>query len=222
MVVGAVTNFFDLLTAPLLTVGVPLALYLLLSLRDGAPWLHCLRRILLSGFFWVLGYGLCWAAKWAIGGAITETDIFQVAITAIFFRTSGNEEMPVDRWETLSKNFHTVFDFPPVYLTLIISLSILLIFVLLSRPGLKKLAGSALFLPIAALPYAWFYVLANHSELHFYFTYRIQGIAVFALALALAALVDRECMKASLLFLKQKILEAWAWLKNRLPSPKTN
>lgn len=222
MTVGAVTNFFDLLTAPLLTMGVPLALYLLLSVRDGAPWLYCLRRILLNGFFWVLGYGLCWAAKWAIGGAITDTNIFQVAITAIFFRTSGNEDMPVDRLETVSDNFHIVFDYAPIYLTLIFAFTVLLVLAVLSHPAPKKLASSALFLPIVALPYMWFFVLANHSSLHVYFTYRIQGIAVFALALALVMLIDRERIGTSLLFLKQKCLAGWAWLKSRLPSREAN
>ena len=39
--------------------------------------------------------------------------------------------------------------------------------------------NSAPILSLAVLPYAWYYVFAGHSQVHFWFTYRLQAITLF-------------------------------------------
>ena len=48
---------------------------------------------------------------------------------------------------------------------------------------------AALLLVVMLLPYAWYFAAANHSYLHWWFTYRAQGVSVCALLLAVAALI---------------------------------
>ena len=39
---------------------------------------------------------------------------------------------------------------------------------------------TAAMLTIALFPYIWYFVFSNHSQLHYFYTYRIQAITLFA------------------------------------------
>jgi hypothetical protein len=51
---------------------------------------------------------------------------------------------------------------------------------------------------VGALPYAWYAVLRVHSEQHFWFTYRAQGVTLFALSAYVLINTDVERLLAAL------------------------
>ncbi|MFA5639888.1 MAG: hypothetical protein WC946_05300, partial [Bacteroidales bacterium] len=54
------------------------------------------------------------------------------------------------------------------------------------------------FMLIAILPYVWFFVVANHSYLHYWFTYRTQAFSISCIFLALLSMVSLEKMRSKL------------------------
>lgn len=179
--IGSLTNFFDLLTVPLLTYGIPFVI--LFSLENKEKVSNTLENyylLIITGITWLLGYSLTWVTKWILGSIILKENIIHFAIQQILFRTSGNEEVPVDRLTTLNKLFDLMF--PSYMLKLIIGVIIVwaLLFILYKKPWMELLSLTPLIL-ISILPYVWFIILGNHNQHHGYFTYRIQAITVFSI-----------------------------------------
>ena len=176
---GMMTNFFDMLTAPLLTLGIPLIL--VICILNETSFLKNMKHIFFHSVSWGLGYGLCWISKWALGSLILGENIFEDAMKTANFRINGSEEIPLDRALMFKLNIDTYFfskgHKPAVFL--IIILSILFIFAI--RYHKKNWISTALpLLSIGTFPYIWYLVFANHSQLHYFYTYRIQAITLFA------------------------------------------
>lgn len=182
MLIGILENFFDFLTTPLLTWGLPIMIVILLYLNDdnlssGVIW----KRTINYSLFWLLGYAGMWLMKWLVGTVILQSNIFSDAADQIYFRTRGNESYPVDYFEMLSKNISKI-TLPNVSWKIFIS--VLLLFwcmfaaVLVKRHGdIRKLT---LFISMALFPYVWYIVLVNHSQIHAIFTYKLQIISLFS------------------------------------------
>lgn len=192
MVVGMLTSFIDLLTVPMLTLGLPLIIYIVLNIKNGKDgWLDNFKALLIVCVAWCMGYGVCWFSKWLIASVVTKRNVVKIAIEQIFFRTGGNEQYPVTRMGTIKKNLDTFFgQSQGLVVVLAAVFAVLLILALIFRTNWKHVRQATLFLGIAAFPYVWYFVLANHSDIHAWFTYRLQGMTVFALLTALMLLID--------------------------------
>lgn len=87
--VGALTNFFDLLTAPLLTLCIPLLFILFLSAKREKNPLSA-QQVLKIALFWSLGYFGIWLMKWAVASIILNENIFSQAVSQAALRTSAH------------------------------------------------------------------------------------------------------------------------------------
>ena len=191
---GMAVNYFDLLTAPLLTLGVPLILLLCLNTEAYArtsfekSWLDVIR----CSVVWGIGYAACWAAKWLIGTLILGDNIFADAWKTARFRVEGSEAIPLDRALMFKTNVETYF-FAKGHkpFALIVILIFVMIFILLRHPDKTRLKSAFPILFVAVYPYVWFFVLSNHSQLHYFYTYRIQAITMFSVFAAIGNSIDR-------------------------------
>lgn len=88
-IVGSVSSFIDLLTAPLVTLGITAITYFLLMQKEEekASIKKYTLEILKIGIAWVLGYGITWASKWIIVELVYGRPIISQAITQAFFRS---------------------------------------------------------------------------------------------------------------------------------------
>ncbi|MGI5893767.1 MAG: hypothetical protein ACOX6P_04150 [Candidatus Merdivicinus sp.] len=194
LVIGMLVNFVDLLTAPLLTLGMPLLVYFALEFRyhPEAKWRKQFATLFGSSLAWGIGYGGCWLSKWLIASPILHRNVVMEALNAILFRTGGSEEYPLERIEMFRKNLDFFLGgpgraIPYVWLAVLIFFAAIL---LLFSKEKKRLPQALFFLIVALYPYAWFFVLANHSDIHAWFTYRIQGITAFGILLFLFTMTD--------------------------------
>ena len=178
---GMATNFFDMLTAPLLTLGIPLIVILCLNYKKNCDLKEQMQILLSHTILWGLGYGLCWAAKWAIGSLMLHANVFENAMKTAQFRVSGSEAYPLDRALMFKLNFDTYFfakgHKPAVFLT-VAFLFLLVRFLRCHDKDWKSIVLPVLF--VGFFPYVWYFVFANHSQLHYFYTYRIQAITLFA------------------------------------------
>ncbi|WP_203662635.1 hypothetical protein [Lacticaseibacillus sp. 53-4] len=198
LIVGTVTNFVDLLTAPMITLGVPL---MIMIYRDfvsdkAQTFQKRLVQFLVSCLGWGIGYGVTWFLKWLFASFVTGRNVIQEALTEVLFRSGGvgrGGQFPVHRVAMLKSNL--TFEFSSgnkliMALVILVSLACLVVAVSHTRRLRIPWQEIGLFVVGASLPIIWFMVLANHSEIHVWFTYRELMILTFALLLADAALLN--------------------------------
>ncbi len=189
LIVGMVVNFVDFLTAPLLTLGVPLLYYLFLEqkYRPAISLKQQMKTIFSASASWTLGYGGCWFSKWLIASVVLKRNVVSEAITAILFRTGGSEDYPLDRGQMLMKNVGDLLSSSQERslntATAVFWIAVMVVALILAVcffKGLESLKSAIPFIALAAYPYIWYLVLGNHSDIHHWFTFRVQGITVIA------------------------------------------
>ncbi|MCR5755844.1 MAG: hypothetical protein K6G30_13660 [Acetatifactor sp.] len=181
-VVGIITSYMDFLTYPLVTVGFPLCFYLYLH---GEDIKKACRRVISFSIAWVIGYGWMWMSKWILADLFFHSGIIQDAIKTIFQRTdSASGQGRIQGFvQVVSKNMgaYTNKGFG-LYGLLIL---IVLVFVW-KRVDMKKVQSSVPVMLVACYPFAWWFLMQNHSDEHWVFTCRIFSITVFAILTVLA------------------------------------
>ena len=83
IVLGVATSFCDLLVTPILTLGLPVAVWLLCVPQRLAAGPRQCAAVAAGSLCWGVGYGGCWALKWVLAGAITGQDVIGDAVRQI-------------------------------------------------------------------------------------------------------------------------------------------
>ncbi|MGX7098984.1 hypothetical protein ACWOBH_03110 [Globicatella sanguinis] len=178
--IGSVTNFFDLLTVPLLTFALPWMIYfVLVNQHHRRHFKHNLSETVILGWTWLMGFGLTWASKWAIGSVILKDNSFANVANQIALRTGGKTDEVLDAIEII-KNMWKILLPKTAIIILVIWLIILL---LQSFKGVKSYQhwlSTTPLLMIALVPFVWVFILKNHNFHHAYFTYRLFIITLFS------------------------------------------
>lgn len=173
-IIGSLTCYFDLLTTPLLTLGIPLVVMLSLQPAEGFSLKKSLIGIVKLTLLWGLGFALTFVTKWALATLILGQNIFADAYNVGLYRMEADE---FTRWDAVVKNVEMLN-----WWMVSVVVLVLLIFSLIKtrRFNYKK---SILFLIISLMPYVWYFILSNHSYLHWWFTFRLQAVTVACLML---------------------------------------
>lgn len=203
LIVGMLTSYVDLLTYPLITLGLPLVLYLLLD--EGEGWKIQLAKVVKCGFIWAVGYAVMWAGKWVLCWVLSGNNLAADVISEMLFRVSmtGESEEVLTIGMVLERNLGVLCKGPYLLLLLLFLGSCIL---RRKRSGRKESGWQQRFvkvlpyLAIMLLPIAWLIVLSNHSWVHYWFTYRELSVTVLAGGTAVMELcvppVKSEIVKA--------------------------
>lgn len=177
--IGGCTSFFDFLTVPLITLGLPLTIYILSSKIELNKVFHVIKGSLM----WVIGYGAVWASKWMIGGYITGVDIFSNAMEAEALRTSnlynGMEMTIPNIVEFIFQSFVKMQIVWILWASIIGFLFAICIYILLVKSIIAIKQNLYLLLIVSMVP-TWYFVLRNHSIQHGWMTWRAIVIILFA------------------------------------------
>lgn len=201
--IGLLTQYLDFLTAPLLTLGMPLCAVLLINVKElgdsSKPknW----ATLIHSCITWAIGWALGWVAKWVVGTIILRRNIIEDALNQAAFRVNGNEASKASRFTALAKNIYSMMPFSNVIgkgekgAMILVGLLYLIIFGLVVVLWVKRRRKAMWvnYLPVlmvAVLPFAWFVVMAQHSQIHFFYTYRIQMMSYFAVITSFVGCID--------------------------------
>lgn len=202
LLLGIATSFFDFLTYPIVTFGIPAILVLaILSQLDLESKLVILIK---TSLLWVIGYLGMWASKWIIGSILTGENIILDGLSAVEKRTvsqQGISYVPIDRENAIATNirafFNTPFSVCFIIFTVILVVSIVLL--LWKRKNkinhLEFIKSIRIIIPyvlICSLPFAWYAVAVNHSCIHYWFTNKNLIITVFG------SMILLEEMKSSI------------------------
>lgn len=178
MVVGMLTSYFDFLTYPIFTWGVPMVWWLLLQ-EDDRNQSDYFKNVIYTGLWWLLGYAGMWAMKWCLGSAILGSNIFEIAFGKARDWSGADKGIAVfDRLEALYRNWkHYGYK---IYVILLAGW--LLFFVVRSmRNGMLNHAKNKALLLVAASSGMWYFVVTEHTKTHHFFTHRIWGISILAI-----------------------------------------
>ena len=171
--IGIFTTVFDLLTVPLLSLIIPLMVYLLIIMKNNnMTHKEVCTTILKLTVNWCIGYVLFWALKWIVADLVCNTNILKVALEKISQRTSqGNYDFI---W-TLQDNIQ--------YVKFAIAITEIMACVGVELAAFKKpkeLMNILPFVVIGMSPFVWMFFIRNHSYIHSFFVYRILAIKIIA------------------------------------------
>ena len=185
--IGMCTSFIDLLTTPLITIGLTLPIYVLLNFKESNKkiYIECIKICIA----WAVGYGLCWALKWVITDITLNKHIISDAIKQIMYRTTADRtllEVVIKNLNAIGKNVIIIF----IGLLVIYSIIGLIKEFYLSKVKNKKtpkieLLKVAIFIIIAIFPFIWYFLIRNHSFVHSFFTNRNYIITIINIQIAL-------------------------------------
>lgn len=190
MVIGMATSYFDLLSYPIATLGIPLTMFLILEQNSTPPISNkmAIQRVFGFSILWGVGYAGMWVSKWAVGSLILRRSLFGDAIRQAFLRASHTDGLGAISSEkigyllTMGANGWNLFKGPYLILfaaaTLVYCLKIR--WAAVKKNFLIGMIQTIPYLLIVFMPFVWWYLLMNHSYLHNHFTYR--GLAVSAFA----------------------------------------
>lgn len=186
LIVGMVTSYMDFLTYPVVTLGMPLVVYIILcqekrNKEDGLKkWSH-MRDVIQMCIVWGIGYAGMWAMKWLIGSAVLQESVLADAANTLQERTSGinGASRLVSFGEVFIKNIRQISGLPYKWCVIVLlAICLLKIIKNTKRRCNTDLLGA--YILMAIIPLGWFAVTLNHSEEHAAFTFRILGITAFA------------------------------------------
>lgn len=200
LIIGMLTCYFDFLTYPVITLGIPLLIWILMENRSKEKTIgQNVKSVFKGSLLWALGYFGIWVGKWIIGSIITGDNLFNSAMDAASTRASsmaGMQDLP--RYYPITQAFEQIF-IQPVWLVLVII--VIVIIVMLARKKLviekERLLKNLWMLIIAVIPMVWYLVLTNHSAWHMFFTYRAMGVFIFAIGCYVTSLLDVRDEKLS-------------------------
>lgn len=181
---GIGTAFFDFLTYPACAVGICLGLQALMSRSGGR---ERLLKTIGSGIAWAFGYGGMWSGKWLAASLITGTNALSDAMEQVQYRSGGEVTAAEGGAEAtfgavISRNLG-VFANPTAVLIVLALLAVLVWLLLTKRCRFAPEKESLLSLAAAfAVPFVWYFLVRNHSMVHYWMTHRNLAAAAFALS----------------------------------------
>ncbi len=181
---GIATAYFDFLTYPISTFGIPIIFYLSICNENIQKKLCVLIK---SFFTWIMGYVGMWASKWIFAGIMTKGATIKEVTGKLEERSSGVVGDNVVNVRDCLTSHLMNFLKTPVSIFLLIFIGICVVSALLSicqkhsRVSITQIFCEALpFAAAAYTPILWYTVTLNHSVIHINLTSKACVVIAFA------------------------------------------
>lgn len=194
---GAATSYMDLLTYPLITLGVPAVLLFLADYEK--KWQIRFVHAVEITMCWGVGYAVMWVGKWVVAWLFGVSDMFADVFGEIGIRLSqtGEANEVLNAGMVLARNVGVIAKWPYVFL-LLLFLIVCVILWYKNRGGYfrkQKFLNSLPYVLMIVLPLMWLVLLANHSWVHSRYTYRELAVTVMAVSAMILKLWIPESKK---------------------------
>lgn len=93
-ITGGITAFMDLLTCPIITLGIPLIIYV--ALNEKKDLKDVVKMIIKLGICWGVGYSGIWISKWLITDSICKTNTIESALNKIKGYSGINKNLNIN------------------------------------------------------------------------------------------------------------------------------
>lgn len=195
LILGSLVCFSDLLTFPVLALGYPLLCCQLLGVREDVSARRLWVQTIGLSAAWMVGYALTWVGKGLVGTLLTGQNVLGDIFGQAMWRMTGVPEdgkwYPMTPAGAVQINMETFFTRSNVLL-----LALLLVWqgvrALRMRTGAK---GWLRALPVGAValyPFVWYLAVQNHSNIHYWMTYKLLSVTAFSLCAYLLAVAPEK------------------------------
>jgi hypothetical protein len=171
---GSVFNYVDFLINPPWQPAL-LAFFVLAAPRRA---MHPILMCLLVLAAWSCGYALTWAIKWVISAALSPNGmaVFADVADVVRYRLDGDYEQMVDHRFLAPSAKAISFTFTQIWqVQWVTALTLLTPFLM---PALRDWRRFSLLAVPAVIPFLWFELLSNHTQIHLTLTYRSVATSV--------------------------------------------
>ena len=180
--IGIATAYFDFLTYPAATLGIPAVFYCCLRQDNSIRNTFCRGvKVCVS---WALGYAGMWSGKWLIGSLILRKNILSVAGEKLAERSSADSGLLENIRVALIANLRSFLHTPATVLVVVLAVILFFMLLLSLRKKSVTISRSAAavfpFVILALVPFAWYLVTAQHAIIHHWFTNKALVVSVFA------------------------------------------
>ena len=189
-IISCITNFVDYLTVPLITLAIPLLLYILYKQKNDKE-IKCkdyIKIIIKSSIIWFIGYATTWISKWIIYDIIYQEGLLKSAIMQVMYRSESYNKYKIITIQEMVREL--IFD-NIGYTVMIFNIFIFGCFICKKKYKLKIKEKSEYFnesipmLLISIMPLVWYRALANHTLMHYRFVYRHMLIFLIGITICL-------------------------------------
>lgn len=212
IIAGSMAAFLDLLTAPLVSFGIPAMFYLMFAKKnqkEDAHFLCGINRLFAIGISWCIGFAVMWCWKWLLGSLILGENIIAAAMDEAAFMSVNKEETSLMQCLLMVSSFITsLVSLPPIGHTILRLALVLLggigfLIYLLGFRSKAALIENIPYLLVALIPFAWCIVFLNHVTIHIWFVFRIFSLTAFGGTLFIAGTFSAEKCRQRLFRHKQ-------------------
>lgn len=193
---GILTSYFDLLTYPLFTWGIPVLWWIVMDRGERGDF----RRVLsvaAGGLFWIGGYAGMWILKWLLGEIVLGGGLLAAALYEVTYRAgvaAEAEGRELSRWAPVVSNWRLYESVQTV--SLLAAWYVWLGIRIWKRKAFPGTGKCFSLLLTALSSVVWYLILHNHTLIH-YFTYRIYNISFAALLAMMILAVEGEAESGS-------------------------
>lgn len=200
-ITGITTCFLDFLSTEIITILVPLLLVFGIRYQEKRvkKIKDEIKEIIVFMLIWLVGYVGMWFAKWIIASVVLQVNAFDYVLDKAFIRVNG-EVLRTTQQQILigaiERNIMAIFPLNLIKNPYVLGSMpiVLIILFLIFKKEKRELTYMIPLLIIAIVPYVRYVVLANHSYLHYFFTFRSQFPVIMAIILTFVHGVDMKKM----------------------------
>jgi len=196
---GCMICFFDFLTVETLLFSVPYFYYISVrkDLSDGVGqareiYKTEIKKIILAGGLFILSYAMTYVVKWIIC-YLFDNGSFTATMKQLRFRVEDGTlagALGNNMRFMLSPDGRVSDQYWPLYTAGVL----ILLFIIMVAELAKKNIGLSLMGVLAFIPYVRFAVVRNHSELHYFFTYRAQLVTFMFLLFFMISYIKKYAL----------------------------
>lgn len=175
-VTGAVTQYLDFLTTPIITLLLPIIVYFIINddEEEKINRKEIIKTIMLSCLTWGIGYVVLWFMKWILADLLLNIGLLEISLKQIMIRTIGTKNDDI----IIASKTNNVFDGLVINLEFFITLTnmILLIFAFVlnilikDKDNNKKIVFASGVCSILIIVY--YLIMSQHTFQHYFFTFR--------------------------------------------------
>lgn len=196
LIMGMLTSFIDVQTAPFLSLGLPLIYLMLLEhTGDGNSLRRNMWNLVNASVTWGFGYAGCWSMKWVLASPIVGYNVVLEGIAnaqrRIDAEGGATGERALESVKAVAMNLFAMLppgitseDWKWFFCVVFLILAILVVLFVKFHVDKENLKSLLPFLIVAVYPYVWYVVLANQTSVHYIFTYRLQLITLLGISIA--------------------------------------
>lgn len=190
--IGICTSYFDFLTYPLVSWGFPMTTLLII---DDSNLKDRILKIVYCSLSWSFGYFGMWLGKWLLTTVFTTQDVISDAMFELTYRSGNidNNGKEFSYFDVLLTNYES-FNSPAYAALFALSAVVIVAYLIYSKKRIK-LSKDILFKAIPYFiicvgPFAWYFVVKNHSITHSNLEFRNYSITLLNI---LIAFVNLHC-----------------------------